>query len=344
MPFYKENMDNWRLGRSGVGYGKDIGKTDPSVSGAKPIKKPKEKVESIIIKKGITTKKDISNLKDFDKQKKKIVKKDTQTLEEAKEKRKEILKEIEEHNDYEEELIEEIDNLMGYIVELEDKIDDEEEKGMTGKVLNQDGITTQKELDGLMKGKNSVWAEDIDNLSRWNQQSYLLDKKLKKIESDIENLSKLIEGKISRNKDNEILKKVIKKEQNEIKKLNKQLEQLFNKGKNKKLNVGQLNTIINEIQYINRAIERKTKIFKLAKPRPIGSVAQPTIKSATASIVFKKSETVQDPRLIKALKRLEALKNKPKSIIISTLIKEQEIIIRRFREAMRLRGLMIKLK
>ena len=324
MPFYKENMDNWRLGRSGVGYGKDIGKTDPSVKGAKPIKKPKEKVESIIIKKGITTKKDISNLKDFDKQKKKILKK------------------IEEHNDYEEELIQENENLIGYIVELEDKIDDEEEKGMTGKVKNEEGITTQKELDGLMKGKNSVLSGQQEDLANWDKESYLLDKKLKKIESDIENLSKLIEGKINRQKDNEILNKVIKKEKNEIKKLEKELEQLFNKSKNKKLNVGKLNTILNEIQYINRAIERKSKIFKLAKPRPIGSVAQPTIKSATASIKF--NETVEDPRLIKALKRLEVLKNKPKSIIISTLIKEQQFIIRRFREAMRIRGLMIKLK
>ena len=336
--FYKDTPENRKLGRAGVGYGPDLGKTDPSVKGAKPIKIPKENPKSIIIKKGISSKKDISNLKDFDKQKKKIVDKDIKTLREAELLRYGIQKQIKEHNEEEEDLILEIQGIFDYADELQKRIDSGE-----GKTISDTGeITIEKELKGLIIGKDSVLSEQRDNLNRWDKDSYILDKKLKKIESDIENLEKLIEGKVSRNKDNKILKEIIKREQNEIKKYNNQIEKLLNKSKNKELNVGQLNTLVNEIQYINRAIERKTKRFKLAKPRPIGSVAQPTIKSATASIKF--NETVEDPRLIKALKRLEVLANKPKSIIVQALIREQQFIIRRFREAMRIRGLMIKLK
>ena len=340
MPFYKDTPENRRLERQGVGYGKDIGKTDSSIvqySTGKAIKKPKEKVESFIPKKGIT-KKGISNLKDFDKQKAKVVRNDEFYLQLAEEKRGGILFKIRQHNEYEEELLEELKLTTDDLDELEDRLDNEFARGKKGKVKNEEGQTTKEERDNLLE----IYEDQREELDHWDQESYVWDKKLKKIESDIENLSKLVEGKINRQKDNELLNKVIKKEKNEIKKLEKELEQLFNKSKNKKLNVGKLNTILNEIQYINRAIERKSKIFKLAKPRPIGSVAQPTIKSATASIKF--NETVEDPRLIKALKRLEVLKNKPKSIIVSTLIREQQFIIRRFREAMRIRGLMIKLK
>ncbi len=337
--FYQNTFQNRRLGRVGVGYGADLGKTDPTVKGAKPIKIPKEKPKSIIIKEGIPTKKSekITNLQDFDKQKKKIVKKDIETLALAKERKKQILKEIEEHNDYEEELIEEINDLFQYAVKLEDKIDAGEGKEQSPS--QNEGVTIEQELENLLIGKNSVLADNQDDLNRWNQTSFTLDKQLKKIEQDIENLSKLIEGKVSRNKDNKILKDTIRKEQNEIKKMEKEIEQLIKKGKNKDINVGKLNTIVNEIQFLNRAIERKTKTFKLAKPRPIGTVARPTIKSATASIEFNQP---QDPKLVKALKKLEVLMNKPKSIIVQTLIREQQFIINRLREIMRIRGLMVR--
>jgi len=89
-----------------------------------------------------------------------------------------------------------------------------------------------------------------------------------------------------------------------------------------------------------RKIE-KGKTFELAKPRPIGALAQPKIKSATANVKIKKPE-VKDPKLTKALKRLEILMSKPKSIIIKTLIKEQQFIIKKLQEILRVKELMKK--
>jgi len=73
-------------------------------------------------------------------------------------------------------------------------------------------------------------------------------------------------------------------------------------------------------------------------------LAIPDQKVVAKTLSTKVPKQEQNPQLNKALKRLEALRKKPKSIIISTLIKEQEFIIKKLREVARIANLRKKIK
>lgn len=128
----------------------------------------------------------------------------------------------------------------------------------------------------------------------------------------------------------------------ELEQSGKEFESLVKKEldliKKYKANVMKNNKVRYKLIQDLRKIE-KGKTFELAKPRPIGALAQPKIKSATANVKIKKPE---DPKLTKALKRLEILMSKPKSIIVKTLIKEQQFIIKKLQEILRVKELMKK--
>ena len=86
-------------------------------------------------------------------------------------------------------------------------------------------------------------------------------------------------------------------------------------------------------------IPKKEKVYY---EKLILAIPDQTVVAKTLSTKVPKQE--QNPQLNKALKRLEALRKKPKSIIISTLIKEQDFIIRKLREIARIANLRKKIK
>lgn len=102
-----------------------------------------------------------------------------------------------------------------------------------------------------------------------------------------------------------------------------------------------IKTKTQEILKIKRDAEN-TKNKKVFYEKLIQAVPEQKIVSKTISIKVPKQE--ENPQLNKALKRLEALRKKPKSILIKTLIKEQEFIIRKLREVARIANLRKKLK
>jgi len=86
-------------------------------------------------------------------------------------------------------------------------------------------------------------------------------------------------------------------------------------------------------------IPKKEKVYY---EKLILAIPDQTVVAKTLSTKVPKQE--ENPQLNKALKRLEALRKKPKSIIISTLIKEQEFIIKKLREVARIANLRKKIK
>jgi hypothetical protein len=108
-----------------------------------------------------------------------------------------------------------------------------------------------------------------------------------------------------------------------------------------------INTDINKIKTLTQKyIKLRKQLEKEEAPKkePVKfeklEQAVPSQKIVKKSITIKKPETKpEDPKLVKALKRLEALKNKPKSIIINILIKEQQFIVKKLKELKRIKDL-----
>lgn len=108
------------------------------------------------------------------------------------------------------------------------------------------------------------------------------------------------------------IKKLIK-ETNSLIKKRKKLEEDFEIKKEKKEPV--------KFEKLEQAVPSK-KIVK----KSLGQIKKPETKK-------------EDPKLVKALKRLETLKNKPKSIIVNALIREQQFIINKLKELKRIKDL-----
>lgn len=88
--------------------------------------------------------------------------------------------------------------------------------------------------------------------------------------------------------------------------------------------------------------EKDIKKDRVYYEKLIEAVPQQKVVVKTVSIKVPKQE--ENPSLNKALKRLEALRKRPKTIIVKTLIKEQEFIIRKLREVARIANLRKKIK
>ena len=98
--------------------------------------------------------------------------------------------------------------------------------------------------------------------------------------------------------------------------------------------------LLDKINSDTEKIKKKTE--QIYYEKLILAIPDQTVVAKTLSTKVPKQE--QNPQLNKALKRLEALRKKPKSIIISTLIKEQDFIIRKLREIARIANLRKKIK
>jgi hypothetical protein len=106
----------------------------------------------------------------------------------------------------------------------------------------------------------------------------------------------------------------------DIKELEKDIEKMYKERK--------------KLQKENIRLREPVKFEKLEQAVPSKKI----VKKSLGQI--KKPETKkEDPKLVKALKRLETLKNKPKSIIINTLIREQQFIINKLKELKRIKDL-----
>jgi hypothetical protein len=88
--------------------------------------------------------------------------------------------------------------------------------------------------------------------------------------------------------------------------------------------------------------EENIKNNKVFYQKLIEAVPQQKVVVKNVSIKVPKQE--ENPALNKATKRLEALRKKPKTIIVKTLIKEQEFIIKKLREVARIANLRKKIK
>jgi len=132
-----------------------------------------------------------------------------------------------------------------------------------------------------------------------------------------------------------------KKEDSGVKPTKKQYEDAKKVKDKINSDIEKIKTKTQEILKIKRD-EENIKNNKVFYQKLIQAVPEQKIVAKTISIKVPKQE--ENPQLIKALKRLEALRKKPKTIIMKTLIKEQEIIIRKLRELARIANLRKKIK
>ena len=213
--------------------------------------------------------------------------------------------------------------------------------------LNRVGKPYGKDLKTFVKENEKSFAES-DRSQKANLLvegiALKLEEQIKELESDInkntEYHQRLIKNLEKREKDPIVnlgpnffvdetpsaedyaeVKKLLDKINSDTEKIKKKTEQILIARRDKK------------------DIPKKEKVYY---EKLILAIPDQTVVAKTLSTKVPKQE--QNPQLNKALKRLEALRKKPKSIIISTLIKEQDFIIRKLREIARIANLRKKIK